>query len=97
MHSLFGNIRTFYMRDCCWPYAVSFWLVLIIFWQDFSNANRHVHGASLVAYGIILGYYLYILHLYFRKKLVKENMGFFLAFLSAKILILGILLIFCYQ
>ncbi len=97
MHSFPRNVRTFYTRDCCWPYAASFFLALIVFGLDFSDRHSHFHWASFTAFGIILSYYLYILRLYFRKKLTKENLRFFIKFLSVKVLVLGAVLLLLHR
>jgi hypothetical protein len=93
MRVLLKNIYTFYRHDCCWPYAASFFLTLIIFWQDFFAVGTRYHWASLVAYGIILAYYLDIMRLYFQNKTEKKNLGFFVAFLSCQTILWGILLV----
>ncbi|MFH1208058.1 MAG: hypothetical protein V1673_00685 [Candidatus Omnitrophota bacterium] len=92
MRSLLKNIYTFYRYDCCWPYAASFFLALIVFWQDFFVVSTRYRWASLVAYGIILAYYLYIIHLYFQGKTEKRNLKFFVGFLSFQTVIWGVVL-----
>jgi len=92
MRSLIKNIRMFYRHDCCWPYAASFFLTLIIYWDDFFVANTHAPWASLAAYGILLAYFLYIIRLYLQKKIEKKNTPFFIGFLSFKVMVWGIVL-----
>lgn len=90
------NIYEFYRFDCCWPYAVSFFLVLIVFWLDFFVTNIRYHWPSLVAYGIILSYYLYNLYRYFQGKIKAGNVKFFVALLSSKIILWGLILALLY-
>lgn len=89
MQSLLKNIYTFYRYDCCWPYAASFFLALIVFWQDFFVVGTCSHWASLVAYGIILAYYLQIIRLYSQGKTEKRNLKFFIGFLSLQTVVWG--------
>ncbi|MCX5701554.1 MAG: hypothetical protein NTW64_01030 [Candidatus Omnitrophica bacterium] len=94
--SLFNKIYNFYRYDCCWPYAVSFLLVLVIYRIDFIDVNRIYHWESIFSYGIIFSYYLYNLHLYYQKKIVSSDTRFFIRFLTFKIFIWGfILILFC--
>jgi len=90
------NIYEFYRFDCCWPYAASFFLVLIIYWLDFFITDTRYHWPSAVAYGIILGYYLYNLHRYFHGKIKAGNVKFFVALLSSKIILWGLILALLY-
>lgn len=96
MRTLLENICAFYRRDCCWPYAVSFFLVLIIYLLDFRFANTPFHLASLAAYVIILAYYLYNLRRYFTTGLNTKNDPFFIRYLSLKIILWGLLLAYLY-
>ena len=96
MLSLIKNIRTFYRDDCCWPYAVSFFLTLIIYGFDFFVVDTSCHWASPVAYGILLTYFLYIIHLYFQNKIRKKAPTFFIAFLSFKVTVWGLVLFLLY-
>jgi len=96
MRLFIKNIYEFYRHDCCWPYAASFFLVLSIYWLDFFIVNIRQHWASLVAYGIILVYYLYNVSLYFRNKVKTKNAKFFVVFLSSKIIIWGFILSLLY-
>lgn len=95
MRTLLKNIAVFYRHDCCWPYSLSFYLVLVIFGMDFRGAATPYHWVSFFSYGTLLAYYLYILYLYFRKDITimeKKNPGFFIKFLSAKAVLWGVLL-----
>ena len=90
---IFKQIYHFYRYDCCWPYAVSFYLVLVIYWLDFFVGRGHRHWTSVVAFGVVFVYYLYILRLYFQGRLAGRDNRFFLGFLSFKIIIGLVLLI----
>lgn len=96
MRALIKNIDVFYKQDCCWPYAVSFYLTLLIYGLDFFRAGARCHWASPVAYGILLAYFLYNLHLYFRGKIKATNAPFALSFLSFKIAVWGLVLCLLY-
>ena len=90
------KIYRFYRYDCCWPYAVSFFLALLIYGLDFFMVHAHYHWASLASYTIILAYYLYIAYLYFQGKVKKENDKFSMVFLTSKVILLGCILILLY-
>ena len=94
--TLLNNIYIFYRRDCCWPYAISFFLVLIIYLLDFFFADTPRHLPSLCAYIIILAYYLYNLRRYFTTGLNTTNDAFFIRYLSLKIILWGLLLAYLY-
>lgn len=96
MRSLIKHIHAFYKYDCCWPYAVSFFLTLMIYYLDFFRAGTRCHWASPVAYGILLAYFLYNLHLYSRGKIKATNAPFALLFLSFKLTVLGLVLCLLY-
>jgi len=96
MRAFIQNIIRFYRQDCCWPYAASFFLALIIFWQDFFIVKTRFHWASLVAYGILLAYYLYNVRLYFKGRTKPIISKFSIGFLSAKVLTWGAVLIVLY-
>ncbi|MBU9888397.1 MAG: hypothetical protein KTQ49_00825 [Candidatus Omnitrophica bacterium] len=96
MRTLLRKIAVFYRDDCCWPYALSFYLVLIIFAMDFGGVPTPYHGASVFSFGILLAYYLYNLRLYFRKDIrimEKKDPVFFIGFLSSKIALWGLALV----
>lgn len=96
MQLFIKSIYEFYRHDCCWPYAVSFFLALSIYYLDFFIVNTRYRWASLVAYGIILAYYLYNVSLYFQNKIKTKNIKFFAVFLSSKIIIWGLILTLLY-
>ncbi|MBN1493298.1 MAG: hypothetical protein JW938_04055 [Candidatus Omnitrophica bacterium] len=88
------NIYKFYRFDCCWPYSVSFYLVLIIFYLEACVIKNPSKWASIVSYGILLAYYLYIRKLYAERRLTqKRNESFLMLFLTAKIIIWGCILV----
>jgi len=89
------KLFNFYRNDCCWPYALSFYLLLIIYWLDFITPGKTYHLSSYFSYAVVLAYYFYIVYRYFKKKITDKN-EFFIKFLSLKIIIWGILLMsFC--
>jgi len=88
----FKKIYRFYRYECCWPYAVSFFFVLVIYWLDFVVAKKSDHWGSYLAYAIIFTYYLYILYRYFRGKISIDNPKFFIGFLTFKIIVWGVIL-----
>ncbi|HBA60123.1 MAG TPA: hypothetical protein DCZ92_04780 [Elusimicrobia bacterium] len=92
----FRNVYWFYRFDCCWPYALSFFLVLVIYWLDFFFARTPYRLASLTAYLIILAYYLYNLRCFFTTGLNTRDDAFFIKYLSSKIIIWGLLLLSLY-
>lgn len=96
MQLFIKNIYEFYRYDCCWPYAASFFLTLSIYWLDFFIVHTRHHWGSLVAYGIILVYYLYNIFLYFQSKVKTKNSKFFAVFLFSKIIIWGFILALLY-
>jgi hypothetical protein len=89
MRSLLENVRVFYRYDCCWPYAASFYLTLVIYYLDFFVTGTRCHWASPVAYGILLAYYLYNVRRYFQGRVLAKNARFLLSFLSFKIAVWG--------
>lgn len=98
IQSFIKNIYEFYRHDCCWPYAISFFLVLSIYWLDFYIVNTRYHWPSFVAYGVIFVYYLYNIYLYFQGKIKTnaKNPKFFMVFLSSKVIIWGFILTLLY-
>ena len=84
----FTDVYHFYRYGCCWPYSLSFFLVLAIYFLDFFVGNARHHWASLAAYGIILGYYLYS----YKGALCARDSRFFVRFLTFKISLWGIIL-----
>lgn len=92
MVALLKNIYQFYRYDCCWPYSVSFFLVLIIYWLDFFIVNISNHWVSMVSYGVIFAYYLYNVFLSAKGRIKAGDKIFFIVFLSSKIIIWGFML-----
>lgn len=90
--TLARKIWRFYARDCCWPYSLSFYLVLLIFFLDFVLSSQPQVKPSLAAYGIITAYYLQNIRYYRNKVLVSEDPQFFIRFLTCKILLWGCIL-----
>ncbi|MCH7505235.1 hypothetical protein IID04_06360 [PVC group bacterium] len=90
---LFSKIYNFYRHDCCVPYAISYYLVLAIYFLDFCVYQEPVIWPSAFGYFILFAYYLYNVRLYKSQKLHKIDLGFFIGFLTTKITIWGILLV----
>ncbi|MBN2119556.1 MAG: hypothetical protein JW734_00695 [Candidatus Omnitrophica bacterium] len=78
------DIKTFYTKDMCGPYAFSFLLTLVIYSLEFV-LNQGPGWASVTAFLILFGYYLKNLQYYQRGALTKDNLAFFILFLTAKI------------
>jgi hypothetical protein len=93
---LIKDIFVFYRHDCCWPYAVSFYLTLIIYYLDFFTVATDRHWASPVAYGVLFVYFLYNLRRYFQGRIQAKNAQFLRSFLSFKITVLGLVLCLLY-
>jgi len=88
------NIYKFYRYDCCWPYGVSFYCVLVIYYLEAVIIENPSKWASIVSYGIILAYYLWIRKLFIEKRLEqKRNVSFFMSFLTTKIIMWGAVLL----
>ena len=82
----------FYRHECCFPYTLSFLLVLLIYITDFHILEKTMLWPSIISYGIITGYYVQILSYYRRKVLFSDNPKFFILILGFKILLWGIIL-----
>jgi len=94
LQKLSKNIYRFYRYDCCWPYSVSFYLVLVIFWCEAIWIQNPSKWASISSYAILLFYYLYNRKLAKQNRIKdKRNLTFFLSFLGFKIFLWGIFLI----
>ena len=89
---LVRNIRRFYARECCWPYGISFYLTLLIFYLDLVLSPHPQALPSMFAYGIITAYYFQNIRYYRKNLLSSENPGFFIGFLTFKIVTWGIIL-----
>lgn len=90
--TLAGNIWRFYARECCWPYGLSFYLVLLIFFLDFVLSPQPQIVPSMAAYGIVTAYYFQNIRYYRNKVLVSEDPHFFIRFLTCKIIVWGCIL-----
>lgn len=90
---LFHKIYNFYRRDCCWPYAISFLLVLMIYRFDFIEPKKSCHWESIFSFGILFSYYIYNLRLYFRGKIAASDPQFLIGLLSIKIFAWGLILV----
>lgn len=92
MRAIAGKIRAFYLRDCCWPYSLSFYLALAVYALDFGPADQPGHYPSLAAWAILAAYWLRNLYLYSRGRLATGDPVFFIRFLTLKIAAWGLLL-----
>ncbi|MBF0502395.1 MAG: hypothetical protein HQM09_19810 [Candidatus Riflebacteria bacterium] len=93
METLLKKIWRFYAKECCWPYGLSFYLVLLIFFIDFILSPRPQVMPSVFAYGVIASYYFQNIRYYRSKILVSEDPLFFIGFLSFKIMVWGCILV----
>ena len=92
----FKKVYQFYRHDCCWPYAASFFLVMVIYWLDFFTVKTHYRWVSLLAYAIIFAYYLYNLYYYSQGKIKARDNKFFMRYLSSKVILWGFILLLLY-
>ncbi len=90
------KIALFYGKDCCWPYALSFFLVLIMYVGQAVCRDSYGLYMSAVAYLVLFSYYLYNVRLYKRGKLTAYDLPFFIRFLTFKIVIWFLLLLFVF-
>jgi len=90
LRKLAKNIYKFYRYDCCWPYALSFYLALVIFYLEAVVIKNPSKWASILSYTILLAYYLWNRKLFDRSTLnQKRNLSFFMSFLTTKIVMWG--------
>jgi len=92
--SLFVNLYNFYRYDCCWPYSVSFLLVLLIFAIENVYARSNIPWASYLSLIIISAYWLFNIKLYKKKALKTENPDFFIGWLSFKIILWSVIFVY---
>ncbi|HLD29861.1 MAG TPA: hypothetical protein VJC03_05925 [bacterium] len=90
--SVLKKVFVFYTKDCCWPYALSFYLVLLLYAEDFLLSERPMIWPSVLAYMILWGYYRYNRHMYRINKIDAVDIIFFIRYLALKIYAWGILL-----
>ncbi len=64
MRELLEKIYYFYRDDCCWPYVVSFPLVLLIYWLERQAVADGFPWASTGAYAVLFAYWGYNFYLY---------------------------------
>ena len=72
-YSVAAKIYRFYRSECCWPYALSFLLALLIYILDFYYADTVWMSSSILSYVILFSYYLYNVRLFKRNALHKEE------------------------
>ena len=84
----------FYRHECCFPYSISFLLVLLIYSMDFYILEKTKIWPSLISYIIVTGYYVKIFSYYRRGILstLSHDPKFIISILSIKVFLWGILL-----
>ena len=87
------KLYRFYRHECCWPYALSFPLVLVIYAIDFFGHEDPLRWPSIASYSIIAGYYLRNVRLYKNEALVSDDPGFFISLLTFKIVLWGVIML----
>ena len=91
--SILAKVARFYRDECCVPYAISFYLTLIIYVLDFHLAPKPLIWPSATSYAILTAYYVQIIARYRQIAREKDDPKFFISFLTLKIVLWGILLI----
>ncbi|HBL18779.1 MAG: hypothetical protein A2X36_17500 [Elusimicrobia bacterium GWA2_69_24] len=81
------KIRVFYGVDCCWPYALSFPLVLAIYWVESRPGYGGFPRASIAGYAILAAYWAYNVRLYLTDRLPAQDARFLIRWLSFKIVL----------
>ena len=87
------KVYRFYRYECCFPYTLSFLLVLFIYAIDFYAAERPLIWPSGLSYLILVGYYIQNTRYYKKNVLTSEDPQFFLLLLTLKIVLWGALLV----
>jgi hypothetical protein len=83
----------FYRHDCCFPYAISFLLVLFIYTIDFYGSDQPLFWPSIASYLILAGYYVQNIRYYRKNVLTQDDPQFFILLLTVKIVLWGVLLL----
>lgn len=97
MRELLKKIYCFYRHDCCWPYAVSFPLVLLIYGLERQTVVGGFPWASIGAYAILFAYWGYNVYLYNTTRFAAKDGPFFIRWLSLKIAVwLAVLIFFAF-
>lgn len=87
------KLSRFYRDECCFPYSLSFLLVLVIYSLDFYVSKKPLLWPSILSYSVITAYYILNVIYYKGKKLIShDDPKFFISILTCKIFLWGILL-----
>ncbi len=87
-----SRIYQFYRHECCFPYSISFLLVLLIYAIDFFVSDPPMLWPSIVSYLIIAGYYIQNTRYYKRNWINSDDPESFMLLLTIKIVLWGLLL-----
>lgn len=91
--SILARVARFYRDECCVPYAVSFYLTLIVYLFDLRLAAKPLIWPSATSYAILTAYYIQNIRRYRHKTFRAHDPKFFISFLTFKIVLWGIFLI----
>lgn len=92
-NTILKKIYIFYRHECCFPYSISFFLVLLIYAVDLYTSNKTLLLPSIFSYLIITGYYIQNIIYYKKNVIISDDPKFFILILTVKILLWGILLL----
>jgi hypothetical protein len=67
------KIFRFYRYECCFPYTMSFFLVLFIYAIDFGVSDQALLWPSIISYLILAGYYVQNVRYYKRNVLGSDD------------------------
>jgi hypothetical protein len=87
------KIYRFYRYESCFPYTISFLLVLFIYVIDFGISNHPLLWPSIASYLILAGYYVQNIRYYKKNVLTSDDPRFFILMLTFKVGIWGVLLL----
>lgn len=87
------KIYRFYRHECCFPYAISFLLVLFIYAIDFYGSDQPLFWPSIASYLVLAGYYIQNIRYYRKNVLIQDDPQLFILVLTVKIVLWGVLLL----
>jgi hypothetical protein len=87
------KIYIFYRYECCFPYSISFLLVLLIYSLDFYTLEKAKVWPSLISYIILAGYYVYNVSCYRKRILPSHDPKFYMSILSIKVFLWSVFLL----
>lgn len=90
---LVSKIYRFYRYECCFPYSISFLLVLFIYAIDFFISDKLMLWPSILSFLIIAAYYVLNLAKYRKNRLSSDDPKFFISLLTIKTVLWGCLLV----